>query len=61
MPKGQGRVTCPCEEVQAVLFSYAGLFSPFLARFSLFLFSYAHLIIKHEIKRLEVSNSPILR
>ena len=53
--------TRPCEEVQAVLFSNVGPFSPFSARFSLFLLSYAHLSIKHEIKGLGASNSPNLR
>ncbi|KHG16911.1 hypothetical protein F383_04102 [Gossypium arboreum] len=36
LPKGHGRVVCLCEEVQALLILYVGLFSPFLARFSLF-------------------------
>ncbi|KHG12968.1 hypothetical protein F383_16712 [Gossypium arboreum] len=48
--KGHGRVVCPCTEVQAVLISHVGPFSPFSARFLLFLLSYAHLSIKNEIK-----------
>ncbi|KHF98295.1 hypothetical protein F383_37658 [Gossypium arboreum] len=56
-----GCVVFPCEEVQAVLISYFGLFSLFLSRFSFLSLSYARLSIKHEIKALETSNSPILR
>ncbi|KHG22867.1 hypothetical protein F383_29687 [Gossypium arboreum] len=41
--------------------SHMGLFSLFSVHFSLFLLSYAHLSIKHEIKELEASNSPNLR
>ncbi|KHG06752.1 hypothetical protein F383_33714 [Gossypium arboreum] len=37
-------------EVQAMSISHVGLFSSFLARFSLFLLFYAHLSIKHQIK-----------
>ncbi|KHG13122.1 hypothetical protein F383_06763 [Gossypium arboreum] len=51
----------PCREVQAMLISHVGPFSPFLAYLSLFLLSYAHLSIKHEIKGLGASNSPNLR
>ncbi|KHG14957.1 hypothetical protein F383_20349 [Gossypium arboreum] len=61
MPKGHSRVTRPCEEVQAVLISYVGPFSPFSTHFSLSLLSYAYLSIKHEIKELRASNSPNLR
>ncbi|KHG27968.1 hypothetical protein F383_34030 [Gossypium arboreum] len=35
-----------------MLISYIDPFSPFLARFSFFSLSYAHLSIKHEIKAL---------
>ncbi|KHG09673.1 hypothetical protein F383_15674 [Gossypium arboreum] len=50
----------PCEEVQAVLISYFGPFYPFFACFSFLSLSYALLSIKHEIKALGASNSPIL-
>ncbi|KHG17714.1 tRNA pseudouridine synthase A [Gossypium arboreum] len=49
LPNGHDHVTRRCEEVQAVLIFYMGPFSPSSARFSLFLLSYAHLSIKHEI------------
>ncbi|KHG26220.1 hypothetical protein F383_10471 [Gossypium arboreum] len=43
-----------------MLISYFGPFSPFLARFSFLSLSYALLSVKHEIKALAASNSPIL-
>ncbi|KHG25355.1 hypothetical protein F383_03963 [Gossypium arboreum] len=54
-------MVCPCEEVQAMLISYVGPFSPFVVRFSFLSLSYAHLSIKHKIKALGASNSPIIR
>ncbi|KHG29561.1 hypothetical protein F383_35470 [Gossypium arboreum] len=44
-----------------MLIFYFGPFSPFLAHFSFLSLSHVLLSIKHEIKALGASNSPILR
>ncbi|KHG25814.1 hypothetical protein F383_32487 [Gossypium arboreum] len=54
-------MVCLCEEVQAMLISYVGPFSPSLAYFSFLSLYSTHLSIKHEIKALGASNSPNLR